>query len=175
MNVKTIALPIHCVGEKSQLAQARKLEMIFTALGHKVMIVNLDGSDDPLVIQAYIDRLKPGLLVTIDCSGFDLKLLGDDLYYNSLCVPAMHFLTKSPKDLEEQLSERMNFTTTVYVDSNECKELIESDYWRVPEGRCINGMFTKGMIESFSSTDKVAMDEFVEQARVIGGELERIF
>lgn len=155
MEGKKIVIPIHCNDEYEQLDKARKLEKILVALGHKVSLVNLDGSNDPLVIQTYIDQLKPELLMTIDGSGFDLNLLGDDLYYNSLCVPAMHFLTKDIKCFDEILNKRMNFNMSFYVEDIESKEYVEKNFRRVPRVVAYAGMFEKGNIKEYISSKEM--------------------
>lgn len=165
MESKTIVIPVHCNDEYAQLDKARKLEKILVALGHKVMLVNLDGSDDPLVIQNYIDQLKPQLLMTIDGAGFDLTLLGDDLYYNSLCIPAMHFLTKDIACFEEILAKRMNFNMNFYVDDIASKDYIEKRFWRVPKVVAYAGMFEKGNIQEYISS-KEMMDQVMTLPKV---------
>lgn len=132
MESKKVVIPIHCNKYPEQLSYAQKLEQIYTGAGYKVELINLDAVDNPMYVQAYIEKQKPDLLVTIDCAGFDLKLLGDDLFYNSLCIPAMHFLTKQPMEFSSELSERMNFTMEFYVMNEEHKIYIEQNFKRVP-------------------------------------------
>lgn len=127
-----VVIPINGTKDKVQLVYAGRLQQIFNILGYEVSIINIDASDNPWYVQSYIENEKANLLITIDCSGFDLKLLGDDLFYNSLCIPAMHFLTNKPQTLENELSERMNFTMEFYVMSDEDKSYIEEKCWRVP-------------------------------------------
>lgn len=128
-----IMIPIRSSVHQLQLAYAKRLEQAFTSLGHEVSILNLDAQRDPLYLQAYMEKEKADLLVTIDCSGFELELLGDDLFYNSLCIPAMHFLTKAPWELADYLEQRMNFTMEFYTLYQGDGEFIEKYCSRVPK------------------------------------------
>lgn len=133
MKSRKIIIPIHSSIHQLQLAYGKRLEQAFTRLGHQVALLNLDAEKNPLYLQAYIEREKADLLVTIDCGGFELELLGDDLFYNSLCIPAMHFLVKPPWELADFLRQRMNFTMEFYTLYEGDKEFIEKYFKRVPK------------------------------------------
>lgn len=133
MKSMKIIIPIHNSVHQLQLAYAKRLEQAFKYMGHQVVLVNLDTANNPLYLQAYIKQENADLLVTIDCAGFELTLLGDDLFYNSLCIPAMHFLVKSPWQLADYLKQRMNFTMEYYTLYEGDKELIEKYFKRVPK------------------------------------------
>lgn len=128
-----IMIPIRSSVHQLQLAYAKRLEQAFTSLGHEVSILNLDAERNSLYLQAYMEKENADLLVTVDCSGFELELLGDDLFYNSLCIPAMHFLTKAPWELGECLEQRMNFTMEFYTLYEEDGAFIEKYCGRVPK------------------------------------------
>lgn len=130
---KKIIIPIHSSVHQIQLAYAKRLEQAFTHLGHQVVLLNLDAEKNPLYLQAYIEQEKADLLVTINCAGFELELLGDDLFYNSLCIPAMHFLLKHPWELADFLAQRMNFTMEFYTLYEGDKEFMERYCKRVPK------------------------------------------
>lgn len=155
MESKKIIIPIRCTRYPEQLKYATKLQNIFMALGHEVSVLNIDGEENPLYVQAYLSNEKADLLVTIDCAGFELKLLGDDLFYNSLCIPSMHFLTKEPVNFAEELKERMNFTMEFYVNSDEDEDYIMQHFKRVPCAHSVSGFFDRGMIENYIPSEKI--------------------
>ena len=84
------------------------------------------------VLKYHIQQSNPDYLVTFDCAGFDLRLMGGDLFYNSLCCPASHVLFQAPDEYGDSLGMRMNFTMDFYVFTDEDVEYIQNNFERVP-------------------------------------------
>lgn len=118
---------------EQQLELGRMLEEIVKDLGFEPKLLNLDASDNYVFIQHCIRAEKAQLLMTIDCVGFDLRLLGDDLFYNSLCIPAMHFVTGEPDNKKEELSMRMNFNMEFYCFNEDDTKYIVNNFHNIRE------------------------------------------
>lgn len=163
MKSKKIIIPFHNSTHQLQLTFGKRLEQAFTCMGHQVVLVNLDTANNPLYLQAYIKQENADLLVTIDCAGFELTLLGDDLFYNSLCIPAMHFLVKSPWELADYLTQRMNFTMECYTLYEGDKELIEKYFMRVPKVHVLPELKWENDITD-KTAEKSSMDKYPDVA-----------
>ena len=116
-----IMIPFANSDHAIQYYYARKIESMLIKAGYQVRLIQIVPSADPLFLQAYMTSLKADLLITIDGCGFDLKMLGDDLFYTSLtansgrCMPQIHMITKHPWMLEEELRQRMNIMMNFFV------------------------------------------------------------
>jgi len=128
---KKVLIPIRESLGNAHYVIAEKLYNAFTSIGCNVHVVNLDAEENEMVIQGYLDNIGANLLVTIDLVGFELTLLGDDLYYNSLCIPSMNFIRNNPDLHKDALSMRMNFTMEFYA-KEEYVSYIKENFFRVP-------------------------------------------
>ncbi len=128
-----VMIPIRANQYPYQYVYASKLQQAFMMTGCKVSILNLDLEQNPLYLQTYMNNEQADLLVTIDGVGFELDMLGDDLYYNSLCIPAMHFVTCYPWQVATRLSHRMNFTMEIYTMYEQDTEFLEKHIPNTPK------------------------------------------
>ncbi len=71
----------------------------------KLMTIGKDGG---FPLQNTIGIYAPDYLVTYNLAGFDLKLIGGDLFYNSLGCRASHVLTDPVSSYGDRLSQRVN-------------------------------------------------------------------
>jgi len=71
----------------------------------KLMKVSEDGG---FPLQNTIGVYAPDYLVTYNLAGFDLRLIGGDLFYNSLGCRASHVLTDPVESYGDRLSVRVN-------------------------------------------------------------------
>lgn len=150
--------------------------------GYKVSYVNMMATDDANVLKYHMQQAEPELLVTFDCAGFELELLGGDLFYNSLCCRAAHILFTNPHEYSDYLNKRMNFPMEFYVVSQEYVRIIEDNYKRVPKVHLINipelvdanrlsrplGIFLEGSVEDGgnASTIRLQIADFLIQNRI---------
>lgn len=105
--------------------------------GYTPSFINTMATDDKNVIKYHMQQAKPDLAVTFDCAGFDLELLGGDLFYNSLCCPAAHILLKPPFTYGDSLCKRMNFTMDFYTLGQSDAEYLRGNYRRVPYAKIV--------------------------------------
>ena len=81
--------------------------------------------------KAFLQQQEPALLITLDCVGFELELMGGDLFYNSLCCPAAHLLFDNPVNHAEALNKRMNFTMDFWTVRQDYISYIKENHERV--------------------------------------------
>lgn len=112
---------------------AQKAADILQKSGYTVVYVNTLATEDHNILQYFMQNEHPDYVVTFDCSGFDLELLGDDLFFNSLCCPMAHVLLSSPLDYIEFLGKRMNFVMDFYMQYDSEIEFVKEYFPRVPE------------------------------------------
>ncbi len=112
---------------------ARAAAQKLTAKGYEIVYVNTAATEDENIFKYAMSQAQPDLLVTFDCAGFKLELLGDDIFYNSLCCQAVHVLCHRPFAYDSQLRQRVNFITDYYCFSQEDGSFIKEQYKRVPQ------------------------------------------
>lgn len=106
--------------------------------GYTPRFINTAAVEDGDILKYHMQKAEPELLITFDCAGFNLKLLGGDLFYNSLCCKAVHVLFDRTVCYEKELSERMNFITKIITLGSEDAECALTNYIRVPEASVLN-------------------------------------
>ena len=104
-----------------------------TKAGYNVKFANTMATSDDNVLKYTMQQAAPDLLVTFDMAGFDLDILGGDLFYNSLCCPAVHVLFKRAEDYEPSYFKRMNFTMEFITLGERDSSYISDTYFRVPK------------------------------------------
>lgn len=106
--------------------------------GYTPYFINTAAVEDHNVLKYHMQQNEPELLITFDCAGFNLRLLGGDLFYNSLCCPALHILFDRTVFYEGALSERMNFITKIITLGKEDAEYAIQNYKRVPDASVLD-------------------------------------
>ena len=114
-----------------------------TEEGYTPNFINTMATDNQDVLKYHMQQAKPELVVTLDCAGFDLDLLGGDLFYNSLCCPARHILLRPPFVFDGALRKRMNFTMDFYALGKSEAEYLERNYRRVPYSKVVEPVMGK--------------------------------
>lgn len=111
---------------------AERTSEILKRDGYDVTYVNTTATDDKDMLQYFMQNEHPDYVVTFDCSGFDLELLGDDLFLNSLCCPMAHIILTNPVELTDYLNKRMNFVMELYMHYKADIDFTRNYFPRVP-------------------------------------------
>lgn len=98
--------------------------------GYEIVPADM-GTNPAEAVKAFLAAQAPDYLITFDCVGFDITLMGGDLFYNSLGCEGAHVLWGEPQEYDEYLKQRINFVMDYYVFSETDAEYIKAHYERV--------------------------------------------
>ena len=105
-------------------------------MGYEPVYMDLGEGLEGDLYRYHMEQVKPEFLITLDLAGYSIELLGGDLFYNSLCCPALHILLKHPEEYGERLQARVNFNMTYLTTEAEDLSILKS-IPRVTECDCL--------------------------------------
>lgn len=132
MNSHKILIIFSISPYNEQAFTASLLYRHLTDCGYEVGTINISSDIPSEQIMYEIQTFHPDLAITLDLSGFDYQLLGDDLFYNALYCPMIHLLYRHPGFFPEYLNQRMNFTMEFFSPYPEYVDYAATYYPRIP-------------------------------------------
>lgn len=94
---------------------------ILTKKGYEVGIVNLSKPElsDENAAMYVIKNFEPDLVVSFNLAGYSYRLLGDDLFFNSLCCPLVNVILGDKPEYDDRIGLRVNYTCRYIFQNKE--------------------------------------------------------
>ena len=128
----TAVLVLKNLTDPATVELARAIGALAQEQGYEVQFLDLSRGASEQEYEYYLQQTAPELLITFDCAGFDFRLMGEDLFYNSLSCPMAHILLQGPEGFDTELRCRMNFDAVYYTMTPEEATRIRERYEAVP-------------------------------------------
>jgi len=124
--MRKIILLLNSPKEGKEKTLAAKWKAWLCQRENEVLVKYLYGEKPLTEVVQEVDKEAADLVIGFNLGGFEVKMFGDDIYWNKLCCPFIQFLSKPLEKKEmELLSERLNATFLFFSDNKETIEKLK--------------------------------------------------
>ncbi len=114
----------------------REMKVVLEQEHHHVEIIPLVYRiENDRTIDILMDTVEKGnydLLLTMDLTGFERRLMEDECFYNRVFCPMIHLITKDAWYFSHFLNQRLNFSMFFYIENDYNRRYIADTFRHFP-------------------------------------------